>query len=237
VSCTTANHSTGTKTVKRPSCSSTKGTFGRVVGYYEGWASRRACNDFWPEMIPLGVYTHINFAFASIDPDTFEVKPASPDEVKLYSRLTALKDDDPDLKVNIAIGGWSFNDPGPTATTFSDLAGSEVNQMKFFKSLSSFLATYNFDGVDIDWEYPAADDRSGRTEDFANFPKFMANLKKALKGTGGRDGLSVTLPASYWYLQHFDLVNLAKSVDYFNIMSYDLHGTWDKGWFLFSLFF
>lgn len=56
----------------------------------------------------------------------------------------------------------------------------------------------------------------------------MKNLKAALKSSG-RDGLSITLPASYWYLQHFDLVNLAKNVDWFNVMSYDLHGTWDQG--------
>jgi GH18 family chitinase len=91
------------------------------------------------------------------------------------------------------------------------------------------MSTYDFDGVDIDWEYPAADDRSGRTEDFENFPKFIRNLKQALSSTGGRDGLSITLPASYWYLQHFDIKTLANDVDWFNIMSYDLHGTWDKG--------
>ncbi|KAH2843082.1 hypothetical protein KXW36_000311, partial [Aspergillus fumigatus] len=79
------------------------------------------------------------------------------------------------------------------------------------------------------WEYPVATDRSGRPEDFKNFPKFLANLKKSLKASGGRDGLSVTLPASYWYLQHFDIVELVKHVDFFNMMTYDLHGTWDKG--------
>jgi GH18 family chitinase len=36
------------------------------------------------------------------------------------------------------------------------------------------------------------------------------NLRKALDGTGGRNTLSITLPASYWYLQHFDLKELAK---------------------------
>ncbi|TPX21792.1 hypothetical protein DIZ76_015755 [Coccidioides immitis] len=133
------------------------------------------------------------------------------------------------LRVNIALGGWTFNDPGPTASTFSDLARSEENQKKCFKSLISFMATYDFDGVDLDWEYPVDADRGGRPEDFGNFPKFMANLKKALKSTSGRDELSVTLPASYWYLQHFDLKKLSPHVDYFNIMSYDLHGTWDKG--------
>jgi chitinase len=51
-------------------------------------------------------------------------------------------------------------------------------------------------------EYPAADDRS----DFDNFPKFMKRLKETLSGT--KKGLTITLPASYWYLQHFGLVNL-----------------------------
>jgi hypothetical protein len=34
---------------------------------------------------------------------------------------------------------------------------------------------------------------------------------------------------SFWYLQHFDIVELEKWVDFFNVMSYDLHGLWDKG--------
>jgi GH18 family chitinase len=34
-------------------------------------------------------------------------------------------------------------------------------------------------------------------------------------------GISMTLPTSYWYLQHFDLKNIAPSVDWFNFMTYD----------------
>lgn len=201
----------------------------RVVGYYEGWASRRPCHDFWPEQVPLGVYSHINFAFATIDPSTYEVLPADKKDIDLYQRLVSLKEYDKDLKVLIALGGWTFNDPGPTATVFSDLAASEEKQKKFFKSLVSFMSTYGFDGVDLDWEYPEADDRNGRPEDYDNFPKFMANLKKTLNQTPGRNELSITLPASYWYLQHFDLKALSKNVTFFNIMSYDMHGTWDQG--------
>jgi chitinase len=59
------------------------------------------------------------------------------------------------------------------------------------------MATYDFDGVDLDWEYPEAPDRSGRGIDYANFPKMIANLKQALRSSGGRDGLSITIPASY----------------------------------------
>lgn len=35
-------------------------------------------------------------------------------------------------------------------------------------------------------------------------------------------GLSITLPASYWYLRGFDIVNLEQYVDFFNIMTYDI---------------
>ncbi|KID94681.1 Glycoside hydrolase, subgroup, catalytic core, partial [Metarhizium majus ARSEF 297] len=217
----------GIKRVKQPSCSSSK-SLQRVVGYYEGWAQNRRCNDFYPEQIPVGVYTHLNYAFATINPDTFEIVPAAASDPDMYVRLTNLKWRDPKLKVFIAVGGWTFNDEGQkTRTTFSDLAKSGKNQEAFIKSLISFMSTYNFDGVDLDWEYPEAPDRGGIGEDYDNFPKFLAKLKKSLKTTGGRDGVSITLPASYWYLQHFDIKKLVKHVNFFNIMSYDIHGVWD----------
>ncbi|RYP56698.1 hypothetical protein DL771_011637 [Monosporascus sp. 5C6A] len=199
----------------------------RVVGYFESWAQNRPCNVFWPEDIPVGLYTHINFAFATIDPVTFKVGPASQLDIGLYKRLALIKQKDPDLKLYIAIGGWTFNDPGPTQTVFSDLAASVPRQKVFIQSLISFMSTYGFDGVDLDWEYPRAPDRAGREVDYENFPKFMKRLKESLDGAS--KGISITLPASYWYLQHFDIVALAESVSWFNIMSYDLHGTWDKG--------
>ncbi|KFY66883.1 hypothetical protein V496_01886 [Pseudogymnoascus sp. VKM F-4515 (FW-2607)] len=220
----------GDKKVKRPSCDALSGPqLQNVVGYYEGWSTARPCNTFHPEQIPLGVYTHINFAFATIDPKTFEIRPGSSYDIDLYKRVTALKRQDPDLKVFIAIGGWTFNDPGPTERTFSDLAASETNQRAFFQSLVSFLATYDFDGVDIDWEYPVTKDRNGREQDFANFPKFIRNLQGAIQGSGRFSGVTVTLPASYWYLRHFDIKELVKYVEFFNIMSYDMHGPWEKG--------
>lgn len=221
----------GDKKVNRPSCAvDSSKSVKRVVGYYEGWAARRSCQAYMPEDVPLGVYTHLNFAFASIDPNSYKIVPAQAEDIALYSRLTALKKSDSALKVFIAIGGWTFNDPGPTFSTFSQLAADESKQKVFFASLISFMNTYNFDGVDIDWEYPVDKDRGGSDVDFANFPKFMKNLKAALDaGSGGRNGISITLPVSFWYLQNFDIAELEKWVDFFNVMSYDLHGLWDKG--------
>jgi len=53
------------------------------------------------------------------------------------------------------------------------------------------MSTYGFDGVDIDWEYPQADDRGGRSVDYANFPAFIKNLREALTGTKAY-GISLT---------------------------------------------
>ncbi|KAK8109605.1 hypothetical protein PG999_007742, partial [Apiospora kogelbergensis] len=215
------------KEVKRPSYEAKGQGFSRIVGYYESWSPSRPCNQFYPEQIPKGIYTHLNFAFATIDPVSYEVKLAAPADEDLLRRLAARRDADPGLSVFIALGGWTFNDPGPTATTFSDIAASQGNTKKFTDSLISFLTTYDLQGVDIDWEYPEADDRSGRPEDYENVVTFLKRVKSALKGTGGRDGLSITLPASFWYLQHFDIAKIQDIVDFFNIMSYDFHGTWD----------
>jgi len=112
-----------------------------------------------PEQIPLGYYTHINFAFASIDPSSFHIATMTSDTgvvasdvAALYQRVTALKDQQPGLQVWISVGGWAMNDPiQATKSTFSDLAGSSAAQTQFFASLITFMMANGFDGIDLDW--------------------------------------------------------------------------------------
>ena len=63
-----------------------------------------------PEDIPLGYYTHINFAFALVNPTTFHIEDMGPDTAALYDRVSALKSKDPDLKVWIGkcSGSWKL---------------------------------------------------------------------------------------------------------------------------------
>lgn len=116
-----------------------------------------------------------------------------------------------------------MNDPDQrTATTFSDLAASTANQNKFFASLIAFMSNYGFDGVDIDWEYPVAPERSGRPADYQNYPVFLRNLRSAFHAAGKNWGVTITMPSSFWYLQHFDIVKLEAVVDWFNMMGMSL---------------
>jgi chitinase len=101
------------------------------------------------------------------------------------------------------------------------MSSSSTNRQAFIQGLMKFMDTYGFDGVDLDWEYPASDDRGGVPADRANYVSLLKDMRTAF---GTSYGLTVTLPTSYWYLQHFDLEGMAASVDWFNLMSYDLHG-------------
>ena len=135
----------------------------------------------------------------------------------LYSRFTALKDRQMGLQTWISVGGWSFTDPGPTRQAFSDMVSTTGNRQKFIKGLTNFMDTYSFDGVDLDWEYPGADDRGGKSPDSANYVLLAQELKAAF---GSKYGISMTLPTSFWYLQHFDVKGFQDSIDWFNLMAY-----------------
>ena len=52
------------------------------------------------------------------------------------------------------------------------------------------MQNYGFDGVDIDWEYPVASERSGKKADYANAVTFLENLRKALGSSGHNYGLT-----------------------------------------------
>lgn len=124
------------------------------IAYYGAWGASRDCDSIQPENIPAGVLTHIFVAFEFVSED-FEIT----DEVgDIAARTSRLKRAYPGLRVHIAIGGWTFNDP-PTQHRFSDMASTVENREKFVNSLLKYIDKYALDGVDIDWEYPVADDR------------------------------------------------------------------------------
>ncbi|KAI1776334.1 family 18 glycosyl hydrolase [Hypoxylon cercidicola] len=200
----------------------------RVVGYYEAWVNDRACNGMSIDQIPVGALTHLMFSFGYITPGDFQVVPMDDLDPSLFNKMAALKRKNKALKVMVALGGWTFNDPGPTQQVFHDVASSKANRSKFITNLLSFLRQYAFDGVDFDWEYPGADDRGGSEEDGENFTSLIKELKEAIANQPIEYVVSFTTPTSYWYLRHFDIKGSADAADFVNIMSYDLHGIWDS---------
>ncbi|RFN50825.1 hypothetical protein FIE12Z_4901 [Fusarium flagelliforme] len=206
-----------------PSCSG-NGPMKRVVGYYQDWSESVYCDSPSPEDILDGVYTHINFAYAGIDPRTLKIIPHFRKDTETYKRLAAKKKIDSNLKIFITVGGPPADAEDSTTLAFYKIVRSERNQKIFIRSLISFLWTYDLDGVDIDWRYSLS---AEIIEYYDYLPVFLRNLNHALKQTSRR-GLSIALPGSdRQRLTHYNMPEVAKQVDFINFRTHDLHGVWN----------
>ncbi len=66
-----------------------------------------------------------------------------------FQKATQLKYAYPKLKVTLAIGGWNDG-----SKKYSTMAADPQKRQIFVESAVNFLQEHNFDGLDLDWEYP-----------------------------------------------------------------------------------
>lgn len=201
----------------------------RVIGYWEGWSTQRSCGTMSAGEIPVNLLTHLNIAFGYIN-SAFQITNMDGLSADVYKQVGNLKSRNPSLKIMIALGGWTFSDPGPWQAIFPTLASTAANRATFIQNLLGFMSEYGYDGVDFDWEYPGADDRGGSDSmvDGENYTLLLKELQEAITASGRNYLVTFTAPTSYWYLRHFDLKAMMEYVDWVNLMSYDLHGIWDS---------
>jgi chitinase len=198
----------------------------KIVGYYAAWA---AYSGITPDKLDPTKLTHINYAFANIGSD-LKIALGYPDvDASNIQKLNALKQINPNLKTLIAVGGWSWS------ARFSDAALTQESRNVFADSCIDFIVKYGFDGIDIDWEYPVSgglSTNSRRPEDKYNFTLLMQTLREKLNARGVLDGKTYLLTfagaAGTWYVNNVELTKLEQYIDYANIMTYDIHGIWDK---------
>ena len=110
----------------------------KVVGYMTPAANIDA--------IDFSLLTHINYSFL-IPRANGTTRPfGAPNHL----RKVVAEAKKHDVKVLIAVGGWGWD------KEFETLAADPAIRTNLAKRLAAFCATYQLDGVDIDWEYPNA---------------------------------------------------------------------------------
>ncbi|EFM12506.1 glycoside hydrolase family 18 [Paenibacillus curdlanolyticus YK9] len=144
------------------------------------------------------------------------------------NQLNKLKQQYTHLKTIISVGGWSWSN------RFSDVAATAATRSTFAKSAVAFIRHYGFDGVDLDWEYPVGGGLAGnsvRPDDKHNYTLLLQEIRKELNTAGAADGKSYSLTiasgASPAYASNTELGEIAKSVDWINIMTYDFNGAFN----------
>ena len=125
------------------------------------------------------------------------------------------------------------------------LCDNDETRATFVENIMSLVTTYNFDGVDIDWEFPGTsglDSTYYTTQrDQANLNKLLRDLREALDDYQDDNGspyiLSCAIPASSWGSIRYDftgsnsqsftgdntLGGIDTYCDYVNMMSYDVN--------------
>ncbi|KAG7155317.1 chitinase 10-like 7 [Homarus americanus] len=200
----------------------------KVLCYFTSWAVKRpGAGRFEAENIDPFLCTHVIYAFAGME--DYRLAPGDLSDTGdgfkegTYTRLMKLKEKNPKLKVMLALGGWAFG-----SKPFRDLVSNQFRMNGFVYNALEFLRLHEFDGLDIDWEYPRGPD------DKANYVNFLKELRMAFEGeaksTGhGRLLLSAAVPASFEALAAgYDVPEVSKYLDFINIMSYDFHGLWEN---------
>ena len=163
----------------------------------------------WSKVMPdPSLVTHINYAFGHVTDSFNGVRINNEERLR---QIVALKEQAPQLKVLLSIGGWGSG-------RFSEMAAYEQNRLSFANDCQRVVQEFGLDGIDIDWEYPtsSAANISSSPDDTDNFTLLMRDIRQAI----GQDKL-LTM-ASVASAEYVDFRAILNDIDFVNIMSYDM---------------
>ncbi|CAL1528692.1 unnamed protein product [Lymnaea stagnalis] len=203
----------------------------RSVCYYTNWSQyRQGKGKFVPENVDPTLCTHLIYAFGK--PEGTDILPfewnddSTPWSKGMYERATDLKQRNPNLKVLLAIGGYNM-----ASEPFTTFVGSAAKRTAFVQSAISFLRARNFDGLDMDWEYPGQ--RGSPPEDKHNLVLLIQEMwnsfhLESLNSQKPRLLLTGALPAGKESIDAgYDIPAIMPFMDFISLMTYDFHGSWE----------
>ena len=163
----------------------------------------------WSEVMPDPQYmTHINYAFGHVNESFNGVKIDNEERLR---QIVDLRKQKPELKVLLSIGGWGSG-------RFSEMAANDEYRRAFAADCDRVVKEFALDGINIDWEYPTSSmaNISSSPDDTENFTLLMQDIRAAI---GNEKELTLATVASARYI---DFKAILPSVDFVNIMAYDM---------------
>lgn len=178
-----------------------------VIGYYPAW-NREA---FPAEKLDLDHLTHVIHAFAW---------PTADGSLTFYDNLLY-----PQLNervhangrfILLSLGGWG------NCARFPPVAADPLIRQRFVKKVFDFVLAHQYDGVDLDWEFPTT------SQERENMVLLVKELREEFDKLMRPGAIFITMAVSAgdWSGQWFDYKKLSPYVDFFGCMTYDFHGPW-----------
>jgi chitinase len=174
-----------------------------VVGYYPDW--NRSLLPY--TAIRYQSLTHILHAFMIPNADGSVGGFATYPELVQAAHLN-------NVKVLVVLGGWG------QSAGFSPMAADTVARHTFVANMTNFCVSTGYDGMDIDWEYPA------NATDRTNFQLLVHELRQSFDTLVPRRLISIAAPSTSWSGQWFDVWTMKDDLDWIGMMTYDFYGSW-----------
>lgn len=157
-----------------------------------------------------------------------------------FNQIKLLKARYPELRVVVSVGGWTGSG------WFSPAASTPESRERFVASCVDTFLLGNlpevddaggpgvgagvFDGIDIDWEYPAGGglpDNKADERDSQNFALLLQEFRKQYAGLGRSDLLlTAAVPSPAVLADQYDMASAHALLDLVAVMTYDLRGAW-----------
>ena len=203
------------------------------VGYFNGGGDVTAGPGGDIDKLDVRQITHLNYSFGLVyNDEKDETNAALKDPARLHQiwlspkvqadlrKIPALRQQNPELKVLLSVGGWG-------ARGFSGAAASEESRATFIRSAQEIVAQYGLDGIDLDWEYPVNGAWGLVASQPADRDNFTALLKELRSALGHKKLVTIAVGANAESPKSWvDVKAIAPLLDYINLMTYDMaYGT------------
>lgn len=169
--------------------------------------------------LDFSIITHVNYAFA-IPTKEGHVLPLENPEL---ARAVIEKAHAHGARVSLSLGGWSYEDV-PLEATFREATNTPAKIATLADEIVAMADFFDFDGVDVDWEYPRTGDGSKE-----QYEAFISLLHEKLHPNGklltaavfaGVDSHNEPVPSA---CEAQDRPSFDK-LDWMNLMTYDCDG-------------
>jgi len=223
-----------------------------IVGYYPNWQWYDRNKLVNPQSIDYTKYTILNYAFFKpetdgsisildpwadknllLGPINWAVAPAGYDAAydfgnpayhqpgQQFSQICHQHN----VKLLPSVGGWTLSDNLPS------IAADPVKRANFAQSCVELIQAFNFDGIDLDWEYPGYAEHGGTPQDITNFTLLLQEIRIAIDNYGVSVNktmlLTIAVGAAQDRMDDVEWQEVSQTVDIINLMSYDFFGAWD----------
>ncbi len=200
----------------------------RVYGFFTSWSVY--ARNYHIDDVPAKDLTHLVYMPANVVAGRIALGDPYADVDKFYPgdswavgalrgsfrRMQLLKARHPHLRTLISIGGANNSDG------FSAAVADSPARTTFVQSIVDFVVLYDFDGVDINWEYPGS---GPNPADPLNYTLFLQELRGALDQKAAqlqrKFELTIDVPPDRARIAKLDLAKIAPLVDSMQVMAYD----------------